>query len=275
MKKEKPIIEQSLTDKADERSRVETGRAAANAAGWLVNVGIAVSAILTVIYLMLLTQAAVGLPTPFNWIFGLLVGVVAIVPAEMAMLIWLARIGNEIAITKSQQKIARAAVFMAGVFSALTTSSFFSYFLPQLFPAGYLAIAPTLNVTAIIGSWIVFIMANVLWGMYSRQTKQNLAEAEAHQKIFDARFSVLKAAGEAIRVEADKLVKLMDEENVFSEDARQLILSSLGMDEDRSRLLEGNAVRPTPQQEEPEMEEIPVVERQPATNGVNGHNPFV
>ena len=269
MKKEKPIIEQTLAEKADNRSRIETGRAAANVAGWMVHVGIAISAILTVIYLMLLTQAAVNLPTPFDWIFGLLVGVVAIVPAEMAMLIWLARIGNEAAITKAQQNVARAAVFLAGVFSALTTSSFFSYFLPQLFPAGYLAIAPTLNVAAIIGSWIVFIMSNVLWGMFSRQTRQNLSEAEAHQKIFDARFSVLKAAGEAIRIEADKMIHAMDEENVFEDDARQLILAALGMDENRITRPAIEQRRPT--KPEP-VEEIPITASQPVPNGNGSRN---
>lgn len=233
MQKQKPIIEQSLSERADERTRQESGRNMANVASWLVNIGLGISAFLTIVYLMLLVDAAAGLPSPYGLIFGVLVGIVAIVPAEMALVIWRARLSNEPTITRNQRATAVLAMLAAGVFSALTTSSFFSYFLPQLFPPSYMAIASALNVGAIIGSWIVFILAIVFYGIFSRQTAQNLAQANAYQSVFNARMEVLKSAGEAIRIEAENLVKDMNTNGVFKEDARMLILGSLGMDETR------------------------------------------
>lgn len=60
-----------MSERADERERAGNWRAAAAAAGGLVNVGLAISAILTVIYLMLLVDAA-GPPAPYGLLFGLL-----------------------------------------------------------------------------------------------------------------------------------------------------------------------------------------------------------
>ena len=199
----------------------------------LVLVGLAISAILTVIYLMLLVDAAAGLPAPYGLLFGLLVGVVAIVPAELALVIWRARLASDDTITRAQRVTAVLAMIAAGVFSSLTTSSFFSYFLPQLFPASYMAIAPALNVGAIVGSWVVFILAIVAYSVGSRQTQQNLSQAKAHQAVFDARMTVLKSAAEAIRIEAENMVKQMDDAGVFRHDAQTLILASLGMDDGR------------------------------------------
>ena len=233
MRKQKPIIDQSLSERADERERAGNWRAAAAVAGGLVNVGLAISAILTVIYLMLLVDAAAGLPAPYGLLFGLLVGVVAIVPAELALVIWRARLASDDTITRAQRVTAVLAMIAAGVFSSLTTSSFFSYFLPQLFPASYMAIAPALNVGAIVGSWVVFILAIVAYSVGSRQTQQNLSQAKAHQAVFDARMTVLKSAAEAIRIEAENMVKQMDDAGVFRHDAQTLILASLGMDDGR------------------------------------------
>ena len=233
MRKQKPIIDQSLEERADERERIGNWRAAAAVASALVNVGLAISAILTVIYLMLLVDAAAGLPAPYGLLFGLLVGVVAIVPAELALVIWRARLASDDTITRAQRVTAVLAMIAAGVFSSLTTSSFFSYFLPQLFPASYMAIAPALNVGAIVGSWVVFILAIVAYSVGSRQTQQNLSQAKAHQAVFDARMTVLKSAAEAIRIEAENMVKQMDDAGVFRHDAQTLILASLGMDDGR------------------------------------------
>jgi hypothetical protein len=166
-------------------------------------------------------------------LFGFLVGIVAIVPAELAMVIWKSRLDSDATITGEQRVAAVAALILAGIFSSLTTSSFFSYSLPQLFPAGYLEIAPTLNIVAIVGSWIVFLMAVVAYSIFSRQTQQNLAQAKAQQGVFDARMSVLRSAGEAIRAEADNWINRMDDYGVFVEDAKRLIANSLNMEEDR------------------------------------------
>lgn len=233
MQKQKPIIDQSLAERADERERAANWRTAAGVASVLVNVGLAISAILTVIYLMLLVDAAAGLPSPYGLIFGLLVGVVAVVPAELALVIWRARLASDDAITKAQRITAVIAMIAAGVFSALTTSSFFSYFLPQLFPPSYMAIAPALNVGAIVGSWVVFILAIVAYSVGSRQTQQNLSQAKAYQAVFDARMTVLTSAAEAIRIEAENMVNQMDQAGVFRDDAQNLILASLGMDNGR------------------------------------------
>ena len=233
MQKQKPIIDQSLEERADERERIGNWRAAAAVASALVNVGLAISAILTVIYLMLLVDDAAGLPSPYGLLFGLLVGVVAIVPAELALVIWRARLAADDTITTAQRVTAVVAMLAAGMFSALTTSSFFSYFLPQLFPLSYMAVAPALNVGAIVGSWVVFILAIVAYSIGSRQTQQNLSQAKAHQAVFDARMTVLKSAAEAIRIEAEAMVKQMDDAGVFRDDAQNLILASLGMDDGR------------------------------------------
>lgn len=240
------MIEQTLSERADERDLQENGRNASGLAAWLVNIAIGISAFLTVIYLMLLVDAAVGLPDPYGLLFGLLVGTVAIVPAEMALIIWQIRLRSDGAITGGQRMVAVTGMIMAGIFSALTTSSFFSYFLPQLFPASYTAIAPSLNVAAIVGSWIVFILATVAYVIFSRQTRQNLAEASAYQAVFDARMTVLRSAGEAIRLEADAMVNRMDADGVFAHDARNLILSSLGMDEGRVDVLPASTASPAP-----------------------------
>lgn len=233
MQKQKPIIDQSLSERADERERIGNWRAAAAVASALVNVGLAISAVLTVIYLMLLVDDAAGLPSPYGLLFGLLVGVVAIVPAELALVIWRARLAADDTITTAQRVTAVVAMLAAGMFSALTTSSFFSYFLPQLFPLSYMAVAPALNVGAIVGSWVVFILAIVAYSIGSRQTQQNLSQAKAHQAVFDARMTVLKSAAEAIRIEAEAMVKQMDDAGVFRDDAQNLILASLGMDDGR------------------------------------------
>jgi hypothetical protein len=230
---EKPIASQSLADKAEERDRQASGRTAATVAGWLVGIGLFVSAALTIFYLTLLVQAAAGLPDPYGYLFGLLVGIVAIVPAELALIIWRSRLDSDQAITNGQRATAVTAIILAGVFSAATTGSFFSYFLPQLFPPSYLTIAPAINVIAIVGSWIIFLLAIVAYSVFSRQTQQNLAQAKAQQGIFDARMDVLRSAGEAIRAEAENLITAMDEHGIFGEDARRLIISSLGMDDNR------------------------------------------
>lgn len=250
MQKQKPIIDQSLSELADERDAQAFGRSAAAVASWAVNIGLLISAILTVIYLMLLVDDAAGLPSPYGLLFGLLVGVVAIVPAELALVVWRARLASDGAITTGQRATAVAAMIAAGVFSALTTSSFFSYFLPQLFSPSYLAIAPALNVGAIVGSWIVFIMAIVAYSVFSRQTQQNLSQAKAFQAIFDARMSVLKSAGEAIRLESEDMVTELNDRGVFREDAQNLILASLGMDVSRLQSANPSPPPPPPQEEE-------------------------
>lgn len=247
MQKQKPIIDQSLSELADERDAVALGRSAAAVAGWAVNGGLVISAVLTVIYLMLLVDDATGLPDPYGLLFGLLVGIVAIVPAELALVIWRARLAADGAITTGQRVTAVTAMIAAGVFSALTTSSFFSYFLPQLFSPAYLAIAPALNVGAIVGSWVTFILAVVAYSVFSRQTQQNLSQAKAYQSIFDARMVVLRSASEAIHLEAENLVKDMNDRGVFRDDAQQLILASLGMDANRLTL-PGRAASPPPQE---------------------------
>lgn len=250
MRKQKPIIDQSLAERADERERAVNWRAAAAVASALVNVGLAISAVLTVIYLMLLVDDAAGLPSPYGLLFGLLVGFVAIVPAELALVIWRARLAADDTITTAQRVTAVVAMIAAGMFSALTTSSFFSYFLPQLFPLSYMAVAPALNVGAIVGSWVVFILAIVAYSIGSRQTQQNLSQAKAHQAVFDARMTVLKSAAEAIRIEAENMVKQMDDAGVFRHDAQNLILASLGMDDGRlAALPDGKQETPQPDQD--------------------------
>jgi len=235
-------VKQTLIERADERQTADNATGRAGAASMAVNVGVVISALLTIIYLMLLVNDAIALPSPWGYIFGVLVGVVAIIPAELSMMIWRERLASDQAITDGQRSTAVIAMVMAGIFSALTTSSFFSYFLPQLFPASYMAIAPVLNVGAIVGSWIVFILAIVSYGIFSRQTRQNLSQAKAMQSVFNARMSVLTGAAEAIRTEADDLIAQMDNDGVFATDARALISTALGMGDDRMK----TAVLPTP-----------------------------
>lgn len=233
MSESSKIANQSLSDKADERERSTASKIAGKVVNGLVSFGLFVSAVLTVIYLMLLVDEAIGLPDPYGYLFGFLVGIVAIVPAELALFIWRSRLDSDATITTGQRTTAVVAVILAGIFSALTTSSFFSYSLPQLFPESYLVIAPTLNVGAIVGSWIVFLMAIVAYAVFSRQTQQNLSQAKANQSVFDARMEVIRSAGEAIRIEAANLIERMDENNIFAEDARRLIITALGMENER------------------------------------------
>jgi hypothetical protein len=237
MQKQKPIIETSLSERADERERSDQLRNMTKAAAWLVGLGLVVSAVLTVFYLTLLVNDAAGLPDPYGVLLGLLVGIVAIVPAELALIVWRERLAGERNITGGQRATAVTALFLAGIFAALTTSSFFSYFLPQLFTPGYIAAAPMLNVLAIVGSWIVFIMAIVFYSITSRDTTQNISQAKAFQAMFDARMSVLKSAAEAIRTDAENTINAMEKGGVFERDARQLIIASLGMEDNRLDLL--------------------------------------
>lgn len=233
MSQNKPIIKQSLADKANERDKKEAGRAMSTVSGGLVNLCLIISAVLTIIYLMLIVEEATGLPSPYGYLLGLLVGIVAVMPAEMALTVWRSRLNSDHLITGGQRNTAVIAIILAGLFSAATTSSFFSYFLPHLFPPSFLAIAPSINVGAIVGSWITFLLAVVAYDVFSRQTQQNLAQAKANQGIFDARMDVLRSAGEAIREEAEKLINDMDEGGIFGEDALRLILNALGMGSDR------------------------------------------
>lgn len=238
------MTKQSLTDRAKERAQKAAGDNKVTLSGALVGLGLLVSALLTIIYLVLLTEEATTLPHPYGYLFGILVGVVAVIPAELAVLIWNSRLESETNITDGQKNTAVTAIVLAGIFSAMTTSSFFSYFLPQLFPPAYLTIAPALNVGAIVGSWIVFLLAIVLYNINSRTTKQNLAKAKASQDIFDARMAILQAAGEAIRAESDKWINQMDDSGVFEQDAQRLIAATLGMNADRvqhPRIIEGDA----------------------------------
>lgn len=220
----------TLAQQSDHRETASKSKGRSTLAAWMVNIGILISAALTIIYLMLLVEGAVYLPSPWGLIFGLLVGTVAIIPAEMALFVWEIRLRSDRSITDGQRRVSVVAMVLAGVFSALTTSSFFSYFLPGLFPQSYMALAPTLNVGAIVGSWIVFIMSVVAYGINSRETKQNIAEARAHQSIFDARMTILSSGAEAIRIEADGLVEEMHQAGFFRRDATALITSHLGLD---------------------------------------------
>jgi hypothetical protein len=58
MQKQKPIIETSLSERADERERSDQLRNMTKAAAWLVGLGLVVSAVLTVFYLTLLVNDA-------------------------------------------------------------------------------------------------------------------------------------------------------------------------------------------------------------------------
>lgn len=223
----------TLAQQSDFRDTADSSKGKSTVAAWMVNIGVFISAVLTVIYLMLLVENAVVLPSPWGLIFGLIVGFVAIIPAEMALFVWEIRLRSDRSITTGQRTVAVTAMVLAGFFSALTTSSFFSYFLPQLFPQSYMALAPTLNVGAIVGSWVVFIMSVVAYGINSRETKQNIAEAKAMQSIFDARMSILKSGAEAIRQEADGIIEGMHQEGFFRRDATQLITQNLGLDAGR------------------------------------------
>ena len=73
----------------------------------------------------------------------------------------------------------------AGVFSSLTTSSFFFTFCPSSSPS-YMAVAPALNVGAIVGAGWYLSLAIVAYSVGSRQNQQNLSQAKAHQAVFDA-----------------------------------------------------------------------------------------
>ena len=259
----KGFVNQTLVEQSDERTERDTGKKVAKFAGHVVNVGLLISAILTVVYLMLLVDDVIGLPSPYGMLFGFFVGVVAIVPAELALFVWRARLSAEVSITTAQKNIAVFAMIMAGLFSALTTSSFFSYFLPRLFPAGYMAIAPVLNTSAIIGSWVVFIMSVVAYSVSSRATRQNLAYADALQKIFDSKVDVLKSAGEAIREEVDTLIAEMNDDHVFHDDARALIVAELGLAEERIRFIN------PPQRADP----LPTSERDVSSEGIPDNQP--
>ena len=226
------FVDKTLEERADEREAAARNRTMTKVAGALVNLGLAVSALLTIAYLTLLTQEAAGLLDPWGYVLGGLVGVVAIIPAELGLIIWRERLAGERQITSFQRGTAVVAMLLAGVFSALTTSSFFSYTLPQLFPPSYLAIAPTLNVGAIVGAWIVFILAVVFYAVSSRETQQNLASAAAFQSMFDARVAVLRSSAEAVRTGAQNTVVAMEQMGVFERDARRLIVGSLGYDAD-------------------------------------------
>ena len=225
------FVDKTLEERADERDAAARNRTMTKVAGALVNLGLAVSALLTIAYLSMLTEEATGLSDPWGYLLGILVGVVAIIPAELGLVIWRERLAGERQITGFQRVTAVVAMLLAGIFSALTTSSFFSYTLPQLFPASYLAIAPTLNVGAIVGAWIVFILAIVFYSISSRDTQQNLASAAAFQAMFDARVSVLRSSAEAVRAGAQSTVTAMEQMGVFEQDARRLIVGSLGYDE--------------------------------------------
>ena len=226
------FVDKTLEERADEREAAARSRTMTKVAGALVNLGLGVSALLTIAYLTLLTQEAAGLLDPWGYVLGGLVGIVAIIPAELGLIIWRERLAGERQITGFQRGTAVVAMLLAGVFSALTTSSFFSYTLPQLFPPSYLAIAPTLNVGAIVGAWIVFILAVVFYAVSSRETQQNLASAAAFQSMFDARVAVLRSSAEAVRTGAQNTVVAMEQMGVFERDARRLIVGSLGYDAD-------------------------------------------
>ena len=238
------FVDKTLEERADERDATARNRTMTKVAGALVNFGLVVSALLTIAYLTLLTQEAAGLADPWGYILGLLVGLVAIIPAELGLVIWRERLAGERQITGSQRLTAVVAMLLAGVFSALTTSSFFSYSLPQLFPASYLAIAPTLNVGAIVGAWIVFIMAVVFYSISSRETQQNLASAAAFQAMFDARVSVLRSSAEAVRAGSEATVTAMEQSGIFDRDVKRLIIGSLGYDDQALAMLPSANVQP-------------------------------
>lgn len=236
-------VRQSLTERADESANREAGEWKVGFAKVLVNVGIGISAFLTIFYLMLLVEEVIDLPSPYSYMMGVLVGIVAIIPAEIALIVWRERLAGDVDITDWQKTAAVFGQVMAGLFSALTTSSFFSYFLPNLFPAAYMAIAPALNVGAIVGSWIVFIMTIVVYDINSRQTKQNLAQADANQKVLDARLDVLKGAAQAIKEGAEGVISNMEDSGLFVEDAMNLIGDALGKNRDQ---IDSSASLPEP-----------------------------
>jgi fluoride ion exporter CrcB/FEX len=227
------FVDKTLEDRADERDTIARNRTMTKVAGGLVNFGLVVSAILTMVYLTLLTEESAGLIDPWGYILGGLVGLVAVIPAELGLVIWRERLAGERHISSQQRWTAVVAMLLAGIFSALTTSSFFSYSLPQLFPPSYLAIAPTLNVGAIVGAWIVFIMAVVFYSISSRDTQQNLASAAAFQAMFEARIAVLRSSAEAVRTGAENTITAMEQGGIFDRDARRLITGSLGIEQNR------------------------------------------
>jgi hypothetical protein len=233
--------EESLLVRAERHDQAEQSQTMTKVAGAMVGFGLIVSAILTIIYLTLLVYEAVAIPG-YGLGLGILVGVVAVIPAELALLIWRERLAGERTITGLQRATAVSALLLAGIFSALTTASFFSYFLPQLFPAAYISVAPSLNVAAIVGSWIVFIMAISIYSISSRQTKQNLEEAKVLQKLFDARMGVLRGFGQAMVDKTQETVNDMERRGVFQRDALQLIGRALDMENSRLGLDEGDQV---------------------------------
>ena len=226
-------LERSLLDRSRQEEKRQLGYTAAKGANFMVDFGLTVSAVLTVIYLAVLVGEVIGIASPWNWLVGVFVGVVAIVPAELGLVIWRTFLKGDPDITDVQRWTAITAMIFAGVFSALTTSSFFSYFLPGLFTAWYLDIAPTLNIAAIVGSWIVFILATVAWNVSSQQTKQNLESAKANNALFMSQIDLIKAYVQAVREDSGALIGQMDEGNAFWGDAQKWAEANLGLSDGR------------------------------------------
>jgi hypothetical protein len=222
--------QKTLLEQANQRDSELWSRVMSGVSGVLVNLGIAISAVLTVVYLTLLVEEAAGLAAPYGYILGAVVGFVAVIPAEMAMIVWRERLANDRGITPFQRWTAVFSMIFAGIFSALTTSSFFSYFLPQLFPASYIEIAPTLNVVAIVGAWIAFIMGVAFYSIGSHKTKQNVKEGQALNDIHEAQMDSLRAYAQAIRLASQGTMDTLNEGGFFTLDGLRLIANTTHVD---------------------------------------------
>lgn len=228
------IRKTGLLAQADEAQAQDAARDAVGRSNALVNIGLALSALLSVLYITLALGPGLAVPAPFNYVLAVFVGIVSIVPAELAIYIWRARLQGDVNITGAQRAIAAVCMVLAGISAAVTTMSFFGWALASLFPAFWLDAQPVANLGAILGAWLVFILGSIGYDTTSVTTRLNLQMANAMNRIHRTRANLIKSAAQAIGNETDTLVSDMDAAHLFAIDAQAMIADLLGLDAGRA-----------------------------------------
>jgi hypothetical protein len=230
----------SLLTQANDTKARQSAISAVGRSNIYVRVGLALSALLSVLYITLALSPVIGIPSPWSWAVGVFVGLMSVVPAELAMSIWMARLQGDLSITSNQKWVAIICLVLAGIAAAVTTTSFFAWALGGLFPSVWVDdVQPYANLGAILGAWVVFIIGIIGYHIAAINTQQNLEEAEAHNLLRQTQFDIIKAWAMATANEADNLVANMDNKRLFANDAMKMINAFMGDNDERANIVEG------------------------------------
>ena len=238
----------TLLEKAKDRKRTARKKSGQKRTEGIVKAGLILSAALTIIYLTIaIYNALVG----WGWHpilaggVALFVGVIAIVPGEMAVNLWMDRLQTDRDITGGQIAVAWFGGISAVLASAVATISFFAFILDNFSPGWYdNETAASVNLISVGASWMIFLTCIFLYKALSIASKQNKRLAEARNDMKEADADMLEALAQAKREATDRMLAQLEDAGVFLDNAFTHLGQEIEITDERRQTIE-RGMKPT------------------------------